>query len=87
MSRQIRSGKIQHGLVLANGGVLSYQHAICLSSKRGTSGDIYADSRIGSDAVVGGALALSVRAFAEGAAVVEVSMIFSFLPKLRRGER
>jgi hypothetical protein len=35
MCRQIRSGKIHNGLVLANGGVLTYQHALCLSSRPG----------------------------------------------------
>jgi hypothetical protein len=33
MSRQIRQRKVHNGLVLANGGVLTYQHVICLSSK------------------------------------------------------
>lgn len=34
MVRQLRkyTGTSRHGLILANGGVLSYQHAICLSS-------------------------------------------------------
>lgn len=35
MCRQIRGGRIRKGLVLANGGVLTYQHAICLSSQPG----------------------------------------------------
>lgn len=33
MTRQLRNGKGRNGLVLANGGVLSYQHAVCLSSR------------------------------------------------------
>ncbi|KAL6914781.1 hypothetical protein FSST1_012541 [Fusarium sambucinum] len=33
MVRVIRSGKHQNGLVLANGGVLSWQHALCLSAQ------------------------------------------------------
>lgn len=73
MSRQIRSGKIHNGLVLANGGVLSYQHAICLSSKRRTDGSSYPDSRADSNAVVGG-LAPSVDSFADGEAIIEVSL-------------
>ncbi|KAE8372227.1 hypothetical protein BDV26DRAFT_286128 [Aspergillus bertholletiae] len=32
MVRQLRGGKSRNGLILANGGVLTYQHAICLSS-------------------------------------------------------
>lgn len=31
MARLIRKGAVKTGLVLANGGVLTYQHAICLS--------------------------------------------------------
>jgi hypothetical protein len=33
MTRVIRSRKHRNGLVLANGGVLSWQHAICLSAQ------------------------------------------------------
>ncbi|KXJ97276.1 thiolase [Microdochium bolleyi] len=33
MSRLIRRDKVKTGLVLANGGVLTYQHALCLSRK------------------------------------------------------
>lgn len=33
MTRRLRGGKDAHGLILANGGVLTYQHAICLSSQ------------------------------------------------------
>lgn len=32
MTRQLRSGKGRNGLILANGGVLSYQHVVCLST-------------------------------------------------------
>lgn len=31
MTRQLRDGKGENGLVLANGGVLSYQHVVVLS--------------------------------------------------------
>lgn len=33
MTRQLRSGKGRNGLILANGGVLSYQHVVCLSTR------------------------------------------------------
>jgi len=33
MARKLRAGSGTHGLILANGGVLTYQHVICLSSK------------------------------------------------------
>lgn len=32
VTRQIRKGTYHNGLVLANGGLLTYQHALCLSS-------------------------------------------------------
>lgn len=32
MTRQLRGGSSRNGLILADGGVLSYQHSICLSS-------------------------------------------------------
>lgn len=72
MTRRIRSGQIRNGLVLANGGVLSYQHAICLSAKHGSNGTSYPDSRPGADTVVGGTSAPPVNAFVEGEAIVEV---------------
>lgn len=72
MSRQIRTGKISNGLVLANGGVLSYQHAICLSSRQSKFRSEYPDSRNISDTVVGDYVP-SVDTFAEGEATVEVS--------------
>lgn len=39
MTRVIRNRKHQTGLVLANGGILSWQHALCLSAqpRRNTS--------------------------------------------------
>jgi len=33
MTRQLRAKKGKNGLILANGGVLSYQHVIILSSR------------------------------------------------------
>ncbi|KAI3391451.1 hypothetical protein diail_7340, partial [Diaporthe ilicicola] len=69
MSRKIRDGKARNGLILANGGMLSYQHAICLSSKPRTQGVPYPDSRGSSGAVVG--VAAHVEPFAKGEAVIE----------------
>jgi hypothetical protein len=69
MSRQLRAEKARTGLVLANGGMLSYQHALCLSSRPRLDGSPYPDSRGSSGAVVG-APAL-VEPFAQGEAVVE----------------
>ena len=43
MVRQLRKGKARNGLVLANGGEITYQHAICLSSKPRRNGSPYQD--------------------------------------------
>lgn len=45
MVRQLRSSHACHGLVLANGGNLTYQHAMCLSTKPRADGTPYPDSR------------------------------------------
>ena len=44
MARQLRQGKSQYGLVLASGGVVTYQHAICLSSQPRRDGSPYPDT-------------------------------------------
>jgi hypothetical protein len=45
MTRQLRKrGKGQNGLILANGGVLTYQHVLCLSSEPRTDGKTYQES-------------------------------------------
>jgi hypothetical protein len=41
MTRQLRDGKGRNGLILANGGVLSYQHVICLSTTGRAEGSPY----------------------------------------------
>ena len=41
MVRQLRKGKGRNGLILANGGVVSYQHVICLSSQPRQDGSTY----------------------------------------------
>lgn len=41
MARKLRAGNGTHGLVLANGGVLTYQHVICLSSRPRADGRPY----------------------------------------------
>lgn len=69
MSRQLRARKVKNGLVLANGGFLSYQHALCLSSGPRREGSSYPDSRDSSSVVVGAPA--PVEAFVQGEAVVE----------------
>lgn len=69
MTRQLRDGRGRNGLVLANGGVLSYQHVVCLSSQP-RKGAAYADSRkLRPDSKPKPAIATE----AEGEAVIEVS--------------
>lgn len=41
MARKLRAGNGTTGLVLANGGVLTYQHVICLSSRPRADGQPY----------------------------------------------
>lgn len=41
MTRQLRQGKGRTGLILANGGVMSYQHVLCLSSSGRQGGSPY----------------------------------------------
>jgi hypothetical protein len=44
MVRQLRKGKGRNGLILANGGVLTYQHVLCLSTMRRRGGSPYPDA-------------------------------------------
>ncbi len=41
MVRQLRKGNGKNGMVLANGGVATYQHVVCLSSQPRTDGSVY----------------------------------------------
>ncbi len=43
MTRQLRQGKGRNGLILANGGWVTYQHVICLSTMRRRGGAAYPD--------------------------------------------
>lgn len=43
MVRELRRGPGHNGLILANGGVLTYQHAICLSTRPRRDGSAYPD--------------------------------------------
>jgi len=72
MVRQLRAGKGKHGLVLANGGVVTYQHAVVLSREPRRDGSSYPHSnplpKLLEDETVP-----QVLAKAEGEAIVEVS--------------
>ncbi|OGE53519.1 hypothetical protein PENARI_c007G01448 [Penicillium arizonense] len=71
MTRQLRGSRSRNGLILANGGVLSYQHAVCLSSQAPKEGRPYPDSI--SSSLVDSDLVPSVDFEAEGEAIIEVS--------------
>ena len=71
MTRKLRAGNGSHGLVLANGGVLTYQHVICLSSRPRADGQHYPacnplPSRLEDNTVP------TVDETAEGEAIIEV---------------
>ena len=46
MTRQLRKGKGKNGLILANGGVMSYQHVLCLSTIRRKRGSPYPEKEV-----------------------------------------
>lgn len=39
MTRHLRAGKGRYGLILANGGWMTYEHVLCLSTMRRRTGD------------------------------------------------
>ena len=73
MTRQLRGSRSRsrNGLILANGGVLSYQHAVCLSSQAPKEERPYPDNKFSS--LVDSDLVPSVDFEAEGEAIIEVS--------------
>ena len=72
MVRQLREGKGKTGLVLANGGVVTYQAAVCLSSSPRRDGLPYPDTNPIPD-IVTDVQVPPVDEKAEGDAVIEVS--------------
>lgn len=72
MVRYIRKGKARHGLVLANGGVATYQHAVCLSSKPRENGSTYPNHNSLPELVSDFAIP-PIDEKAEGSGVIEVS--------------
>ena len=71
MVRELRSGKGHNGLILANGGVLTSQHAICLSSRPRQDGSTYPD-RNPLPCHITDVPVPSISAQAEGEAIIEV---------------
>ena len=72
MVRKLRTGHGRNGLILANGGVLTYQHALCLSSRPRRDGSAY-PNRDPLPSHLTDIPVPAVTAHAEGEAVVEVS--------------
>lgn len=73
MVRYIRDGKARHGLVLANGGTATYQHAVCLSSRARQDGSGYPGKNPLPD-VVSDLSIPSVDDKVDGVAKIEVSV-------------
>jgi hypothetical protein len=73
MTRQLRAGKGKNGLVLANGGVMTYQHVVCLSSSPRHDSSPYPGKAPLPEAVADVPVP-TVAAEAEGEAVIEVSL-------------
>ncbi|CAF9914683.1 hypothetical protein IMSHALPRED_001978 [Imshaugia aleurites] len=70
MVRKLRAGDGQNGLILANGGVLTYQHALCLSNRPRRDGSTYPD-RIPSSSYRTSTSVPTVTVKAEGEATIE----------------
>jgi hypothetical protein len=73
MVRQLRKGKGRNGLILANGGALTYQHVICLSRQPRRAGSPY-PNRNPLPELLYHTPAVPVDDHAEGEAIIEVSV-------------
>ena len=76
MVRQLRNGNGLDGLILANGGVLTYQHALCLSSQPRTSGIPY-PSRNPLPEIITDISIPPVDSLVKGKAIIEVSILYA----------
>jgi hypothetical protein len=74
MTRQLRAGKGKNGLVLANGGWITYEHALCLSRSPRSDGLPYPDEAPLPEVVKDVQIPRIVEE-AEGPAIVEVSSV------------
>ena len=73
MVRKLRTGHGRTGLILANGGVLTYQHALCLSVRPRRNGFTYPDKNPLPSQVTNIPIPV-VTTHAVGEAVIEVSL-------------
>jgi hypothetical protein len=72
MTRELRSGRFATGLILANGGVMTHQYAICLSKNSRKDGSQY-PARNPLPHHLEGLSAPQFLEYATGEAVIEVS--------------
>lgn len=77
MVRRMRGERFSNGLILANGGVLTYQHAICLSTQPRGDGRGYPKANPLTEYVRYLSIP-SVTAEAEGISVIEVFRLLAF---------
>lgn len=75
MTRQLRKGQFQTGLVLANGGVFSHEYAVCLSSSPRKGAEVYPRKNPLPKLAKGEESAVPVVEKASGKAVIEVGCI------------
>lgn len=79
MVHELRQGTAKHGLVLANGGVMTYQHVVCLSSAPRRDGSPYPENPL--PEALNSIPAPEIQDEAEGEAIIEVSP--SLFPNLQ----
>lgn len=77
MVRQLRGRGGHNGLILANGGVLTYQHALCLSTQPPRSSTLAYPPENPLPEYVPDLRVPSVTAEAEGEVIVEVNLKFA----------
>jgi len=78
MARKLRAGSGTNGLVLANGGVLTYQHVICLSSRPRAENRPY-PARNPLPSTLSNDLVPETEESAEGEAIIEVTTLTAIL--------
>lgn len=76
MVRQLRIGRAKNGLILANGGVMTYQHVVCLSSQHRKDSSPYPDQNPLPD-VISDTPVPHIDNLAEGEALIEVCISFT----------
>ncbi len=74
MVRMLRTGQGRNGLILANGGMLTYQHALCLSTRPRRDGSAYPERNPLPTHMTDIAVP-AVTTHAEGEAIIEVSLL------------